>query len=311
MTQFILFGGKGGVGKTTCASATAISSALDGNKTLLISTDPAHSVGDVFKTELDSTEQRLSEEYDLFAKEVDPQDRYTENYQDTMEAIFSEASNLGVDLNSQDFSAFEDGMIGSDELAVLDLFDKYDNSQWDYVVFDTAPTGHTLKMLNLPQILDSVVGTALDIKSRVQSVTGAVSDLFGTNNDTDDEKRLSDVDVEGTKNKLQNVSRILTNPQKTSFYAVMEAEELSLAETSRLESQLESYDIDVQAVFANKVLTDINPDCEMCSAQYETQQAVLEKARSELHSPLLQIEKQKTPPRGKELENIAQRINIS
>ena len=309
MTQFVLFGGKGGVGKTTCASSTAISLALDGRKTMLISTDPAHSVGDVFEQSIGGEETRLSDEYPLFAKEVDPEERYTQNYKDTIETIFSEASALGLDMDSKDFSAFENGMIGSDELAVLDLFAEYDDSEWDCVVFDTAPTGHTLRMLNLPQILDSVVGTAIDIKSKFQSVTGAVSGVFRSDND--DKKRLSDIDVKGTKNKLKRVGEILTDSDKTGFYAVMEAEQLSLEETVRLESQLESYDIDVRSVFVNKLLTDINPNCDMCSSQYESQQDILEEAQSRLNVPLLKIEKQETPPRAEDLEKIARNIDIS
>lgn len=313
MTEFIMFGGKGGVGKTTCASATALSLAKDDHRTLVVSTDPAHSIADVYDIDVGSEPTEVFDDLPLYAREVDPEKRFNENYADTAEAIMNEASKLGIDVNGEDFAAMEGGVIGSDEAAVIDLFAEYDeNDDWDYVVFDTAPTGHTLRMLQLPELLDSVVGTALNFKKKYDSVKGRVTGIIpGGGNGDEDEKDLEDVDVEETRSKMEKVAELLREPGKTQFYAVMEAEELSLLETKRLIGQLNNHEIPVGGVFVNKVLTDINEDCELCSNRRENQQSVINRARADIDLPLLELPLQQDPPRGEDLHPIADKISVS
>lgn len=312
MTEFIMFGGKGGVGKTTCASATALSLAKDNQETLVVSTDPAHSIADVYDEDIGSEPTEIFDDIPLYAREVDPEKRFMDNYADTADAIFNEASKLGIDIDGDDFAGLEGGMIGSDEAAVIDLFSEYDDGErWDYVVFDTAPTGHTLRMLQLPEVLDSVVGKALNVKQKYDSVKGKVSSVIPGGDDADEsDKDLEDVDIEETKNKMERVADILTDPSKTQFYAVMEAEELSLLETRRLESELDEYEIPVGGVFVNKVLKDVNEDCEMCVNRHEEQQKVLEMANEQLDSGLLKLPLQSSPPRGDDLHPIAEKISV-
>jgi arsenite-transporting ATPase len=315
MTEFIMFGGKGGVGKTTCASATALSLAEDGFKTLVVSTDPAHSIADVYDVEIGSEPEQVFENVPLYAREVDPEKRFNENYSDVADAVLNEASKLGVDVDVSEFSDLDGGVIGSDEAAVIDLFAEYDsNDDWDYVVFDTAPTGHTLRMLQLPELLDSVVGTALGFKKKYDSVKGKVTGIIpgsGDGNEEDDKKDLDDIDVEETRNRMEKVAEILRDPSRTQFYAVMEAEELSLLETRRLVAQLNSYEIPVGGVFINKVLTDVNEDCDLCTSRRENQQEVINKANNNLDLPLLELPLQEDPPRGDDLYPIANKISVS
>lgn len=313
MTQFIMFGGKGGVGKTTCASATALSLAKDGNDTLVVSTDPAHSIADVYDEDIGSEPTRIFDDLELFAREVDPEKRFTENYADTAEALANEASKLGINIDGDELDGLEGSIIGSDEAAVIDLFSEYDgNDRWEYVVFDTAPTGHTLRMLQLPEVLDSVVGKALNIKKKYDSVKGRVSSVIPGGDDGDEgDKDLEDVDIEETKNKLERVADILRDPSKTQFYAVMEAEDLSLLETRRLESELHDYEIPVGGVFVNKVLKDVNENCEMCLNRHEEQNRVIEDANKQLDAALLELPLQSSPPRGEDLHPIADKINVS
>jgi arsenite-transporting ATPase len=312
MTEFVMFGGKGGVGKTTCASSTALSLAKDGYETLVVSTDPAHSITDVFEKDIDAEPTRIRDNVPLFAAEVDPKHRFEENYEETAEALINEASNIGVNIDTEKFEGLDGGVIGSDEAAVIDLFNEYNNSdQWEYVVFDTAPTGHTLRMLKLPELLDGVFGTALNIKSRYEDVKGTVTSVIPGNDEDDEEKDLEDVDVEDTKNKLQVVSDLLQDPSKTQFFVVMEAEELSLLETNRLINDLKSYEIHVGGVFINKVLDDIDEDCSLCSSRYKNQQEVIQEANNDIEYPLLQIPLQEDPPRGRDLDSIAETINVS
>lgn len=312
-TEFIMFGGKGGVGKTTCASATALSLAKDGHKTLVVSTDPAHSIADVFDVEIGSKPTPIDDEYELYAVEVDPEERFNENYSSTAKALINEAGRFGIDIDTSEFSDMDGGVIGSDEAAVIDLFAEYDeNQEWDYVVFDTAPTGHTLRMLKLPEILDSTVGTLLNVKTQVDSIKTKVSSIWPRNDEVDEnEPKLEDVDIDETRNKLQRVSELLTDPSRTQFFAVMEAEELSLFETKRLLNQLNTYEIPVGGVFVNKVLQEVNEDCDLCSSRRDSQQSILEEANNSMDVPLLQIPLQGEPPRGDDLHSIADRISVS
>ena len=311
MTKFILFGGKGGVGKTTCASATAISLAKDNHKTLVISTDPAHSIGDVFEKDIEPNPTRVSDEHDLFAIEVDPNHRFTEKYAGTAQALINEAGKLGVNIDTEEFSNLDGGIIGSDEAAVIDLFAEYnDNNEWDYIVFDTAPTGHTLRMLKLPEVLDSTFGTVLNVKSQIDGVRNTVSSLFNNDSkETGDD--LDDVNIDETRNRLKTVSEILIDPDKTQFFAVMEPEKLSLDETKRLLNQLDQYNISAGGVIINKVLSDIDTSCTLCSSRYEQQQSIIKSANKQINPPLLQISLQDSTPTGNKLHNIANKINVS
>lgn len=312
MTEFIMFGGKGGVGKTTCASATALSLAMDDEETLVVSTDPAHSIADVFDTDIGSEPTQVFEEYELYAIEVDPEKRFNDNYADWADAITNEASNLGIDIDGDKFSGMESGVIGSEEAAVIDLFHEFHaEDEWDYVVFDTAPTGHTLKMLKLPELLDGLVGTALNVKSKYDNVKNKVTGIIPGNDDEDDETDIEDVDVEGTREKLEKVGELLQDPQTTQFFPVMEAEEMSFLETDRLLGELDAYNIPVGGVFINKILQDINEDCDLCSLRRDNQQDVIARAESDIEYPLLKIALRGEPPRGDNLKPIAEKIQVT
>ena len=288
MPEFTLYGGKGGVGKTTCASATALADARHGKRTLVVSTDPAHSVGDRFEMSVGATPTSVHDTYPLYAAEIDPQQRLDDNYADTIDALTNEIENLGVDIGDT-FGIDAGDVIGSDELAVVDAFSQYiGDDTWDHVVFDTAPTGHTLKLLQLPDILDSTFGKALQVKSQVESVTNAVSGFF-TGGSDDRERGLSDIDVDSTKSRIERVATVLQNPDQTRFRVVMEPERLSRLETERLLERLESASVHVDQIVVNKVLTDIDTSCTLCSTRRESQQKVLQRTQEQFDQPVTTI----------------------
>lgn len=311
MTQFVLFSGKGGVGKTTCASATSTALANKGNKTLLISTDPAHSISDIFETEIGDTPTPLFKDIPLSAIELDPTEQFEKNYSDTAEALMGEAERFGVDIDVDNIEGADNGIIGSDEAAMIDMFAEYIDSEWDYVVFDTAPTGHTLRMLKLPEVLDSTVGTLLGVKSQVDTVRNTVSRFVSRGGDDDDQKTLDDVDVDGAREKLRNVRDILKNRDKTQFFAVMEAEQLSYNETSRLLDQLRENEMEIGGVIINKVLTDIDEGCSLCSSRKERQQKVIKDAEDNFDVSTAQLPLFESPPTGgQDIREVAEKINL-
>jgi len=285
MPKCLLYGGKGGVGKTTCASASALARARRGDRTLVISTDPAHSLGDVFDAPVKTEPTPVCDDRPLYAVEVDPETRLGEKYAETFDTLVGEIERLGVDLPTRaDLDARS--VVGSDELAAVDLFGRYAaDDDWDRVVFDTAPTGHTLRLLRLPRVLDSTLGRAAEIKSRVDAVTSTVTGLFSG----DDTERLAAVDIDGTRNRIERVAETLHDPERTQFRAVMEPERLSLRETERLLDRLREEDIPVDCVVANKVLEDIDGSCSLCSARRERQADVLSAATDRFDAPLVTV----------------------
>lgn len=308
MSQFILYGGKGGVGKTTCSSATALAIAKQGQRTLVVSTDPAHSISDVFDQEIGSEPTSVSDEYPLSAMEVDPEHRFNENYEDTLDAITNEAESLGLDLGGE-LDIQTEGLVGSDEMAVVDLFSEFiDNNEWDYVVFDTAPTGHTLRMLQLPEVLDKGIGRLLEIKSQFGGLANKVTGFIG-GNDSDDETGIEDVDIDKTKNQMRQVSNVLQDTEQTQFRVVMEPERLSMLETERLLAQLREYEIGVGGIVANKVLQDIDESCSLCSGRRETQQEVLAESGDRFTDiPIVEIPLLEDPNEDGSLEIVAENI---
>ena len=162
-TDIVLYGGKGGVGKTTCAAAHALARSRSGARTLVVSTDPAHSLGDAFERELgpDPTAIRDS----LAAVEVDPETGQ-EAYRGVVEALADEFRSAGLRLDDDDLKRlFEAGLIpGGDEVAALEYVARYADADYDTVVFDTAPTGHTLRLLDLPDVLAETLGVGSRVR---------------------------------------------------------------------------------------------------------------------------------------------------
>ncbi|MEF8786471.1 MAG: ArsA family ATPase [Haloarculaceae archaeon] len=275
MPAVILYGGKGGVGKTTCAAATGWNSADSGEETLVVSTDPAHSLGDVFETDVGSDPTQIKP--GLSAVEVDP-GKGTAQYEALFETLADDLGGAGIDLDEAGLKdLFRSGLVpGSDQLAALTTLDSYaDDDQYDRVVFDTAPTGHTLRLLDLPQAVGTGVETALSVREQVSRKTDAAKTmLFGPyatmGGDDDDERAFTDL-----LDEMERVAALLRNPEQTEFRVVCQPERLVLAETERLVERLRAADVPVGHLVVNRVLTDVNENCARCTAQRDSQQDVL------------------------------------
>ncbi|ERH10748.1 MAG: arsenite-activated ATPase (arsA) [halophilic archaeon J07HX64] len=288
MTEFVLFGGKGGVGKTTLAAASGLVSAREGARTLVVSTDPAHSIGDAYERSVRETPTRVTDEANLYALEIDPRSRFRERYGDTFESVISDVQSLGVDLSSDDVGAVsEEGLVpGADEVAVLDLFAEYnDHDNWEVVVFDTAPTGHTLRLLQLPDVMNTTLGRVLALRDQFSSVTSTVGSLLGRG---DDSPSYSD-QADQLEHLTEEVGERLRDDDRTTFRAVTLAERMSLEETDRLLAELESNEITVDGVLVNKLLQDASEDCPTCWPRYQEQLKLLAEARDRFDLPVREV----------------------
>jgi arsenite-transporting ATPase len=292
MTEFVLYGGKGGVGKTTLAAATGLRSARAGNRTLVVSTDPAHSIADAYESAVGETPTRVTEEADLYALEIDPSERFERRYGDTFERMLDDVQSLGIDLTQGDVSSVtEHGLIpGADEIAVVDLFAEYDDHpDWDVVVFDTAPTGHTLRLLELPDVMDSTMGTLLGMKQQLRSVTSTVSSMLGRGDDDEDESASYGDQMERLQTRMEAVADRLRNGDRTGFRVVTIPERMAVTETERLLGELGASGISVDHVLANKVLQDPSEDCPTCWPRHQSQQAALSTARESFEPAVREV----------------------
>lgn len=282
--EFILYGGKGGVGKTTMAAATGVASAEEGTDTLVVSTDPAHSLSDIFGEPVLVDPTPISAADQLWAVEIDPEEAMAETPLFGDGGGFADAglqNLLGLDAEATP-------MPGADEAAALQqLLGLLDDDRFDRVVIDTAPTGHTLRLLELPEALDSLLGRILQFRERIQGTFESVNP-FG------DDVEGNQANLKAARERVERLRSVLQDPSRTDFRLVMVPESLSVRETSRLRDRLQGYEVPVGTLVVNRVMeapeqvTDVSPDtfvtpdledCAFCRRRWAVQQDALEEAQ--------------------------------
>jgi arsenite-transporting ATPase len=296
-TQFYLFAGKGGVGKTSIAAATALFYSNAGKKTLIISTDPAHSLADSFETKIGGDIVKVNK--NLFAVEIDPQKAMSE-YKEKLAPKMDKIDFLkGLDLG--DAFDFAGNTPGIDELAAFDKFLQYMQSkEYDIIVFDTAPFGHTIRFLSLPDLLDSWVGKMISIRLKLAGVMNTFKKLLPFGEDEGDTK-LGTEELEKIKNRIAEARTILGDRKRTHFNLVMIPEAMSIYESERSVKILGEYGIPVYSVFVNQLIPD-NRKCVFCSERRKVQQERLKEIRNKFRGlEILQIPLYKKEVKGLEM----------
>ena len=290
--EYVLYGGKGGVGKTTCAAATALASARDGTATLVVSTDPAHSLSDTLETTIPPEPTRIREDVPLFAAEIDPEAAVGEGPLGMEDDALGGLG--GGPVGDDDPIGGEDGLLGesmpgADEAAAMRMLLEYiDDDRFDRVVVDTAPTGHTLRLLELPETMDSMVGTVLQLRERFSGIMDSITGMVGGDDEEDDPEAGME-DLEALSEQIERLRAILRDPTRTDFRVVMVPETLSVVESERLLAQLTEFRIPVSTIVVNRVMQDPSEvlgrevdipgpnhaDCEFCARRWEVQQDAL------------------------------------
>ena len=268
-TTFIFVGGKGGVGKTSISSATALWLAGQGKKTLIVSTDPAHSLSDSLEVNIGHYPVQINE--NLFAVEIDP-DKAMEEKQRALESRKSMASAdqlMGLDFLGEQMD-LASASPGADEAAAFEVFlSVMTSNEYDVVVFDTAPTGHTLRLLSFPEIMDSWVGKLMKAKAALGNATNALKNIIPFM-DADDDLQTRQ-ELEETKKQIDEAKAVLSDPDRTTFKMVVIPEEMSIYESERAIEALNKYDITTDSIIVNQVMPDIS-DCDFCHSRYMLQQ---------------------------------------
>jgi arsenite-transporting ATPase len=282
MRKFVFFGGKGGVGKTTVSSAYALKCANAGLDTLVVSTDPAHSTSDVFDQQFTDTPQPVDGVDGLWAMEIDPEEEVEEHLMETKRALGSQVSaGLVNEIDRQIEMAHQTP--GAYESALFDRFIDVmkESEEYDRVVFDTSPTGGTLRLLSLPEFLEGWVERLL--MKRKQSVKLFERAAIGNN----EPRRMMDGDpiiarLEARKEQFEFAGETLRDD--ASFFLVVNPDELSIRETRRAVEQLRDYDLDVRGLVVNKLAPEPDDDEEGTAAQFLRERVETERERlRELH----------------------------
>ncbi|MCG2827856.1 TRC40/GET3/ArsA family transport-energizing ATPase [Methanothermobacter sp. K4] len=304
-TTFVFIGGKGGVGKTTISAATALWMARSGKKTLVISTDPAHSLSDSLEREIGHTPTMITD--NLYAVEIDPEVAM-EEYQAKLREQASMNPGMGLDMlqDQMDMASMSPGI---DEAAAFDQFLRYmTTDEYDIVIFDTAPTGHTLRLLSFPELMDSWVGKMIKIRRQIGSMAKAFKNILPFMGDEEEEDRALQ-DMEATKKQINAAREVMSDPERTSFKMVVIPEEMSIYESERAMKALEKYSIHADGVIVNQVLPE-DSDCEFCNARRKLQQERLKQIREKFSDQVVaEVPLLKEEAKGIEtLEKIARQL---
>jgi arsenite/tail-anchored protein-transporting ATPase len=255
VTKFIFFSGKGGVGKTSMACTTAVYHADRGNKTLIVTTDPAANLSDVFEQNIGHNVTKIEGLDNLYAMEIDPFEatkEYKERSLAPMRELFDEEL----------LKIAEEQLSGpcTEEMASFDKFiDFMEDETYDVIVFDTAPTGHTIRLLELPVDWSKHIEEAS--KGSGQTCMGPVAL------------------IEDSKKKYDDAISKLRDMKKTDFTFVMQPEQTSLQETIRSSAELKKLGINTSEIIINGLIPAeeaVNP---FFKQRYNMQQEYVDKAK--------------------------------
>ncbi len=289
----LLFTGKGGVGKTTVAAATALQSADRGLRTIVISTDPAHSLADAFDVTLETEPRQIAP--NLFGQQLDAQDRMEESWAEIKQYLIEVFDWAGVDgIQAEELAVLP----GLDEIfALADIKDFADSGEWDVLVVDCAPTAETIRLLSLPDVLSWYMDRIFPAGRKVNRMLGPVL------------SRVTNLPIAGDSvfgatrrfyDRLDGVKDLLCDREHASIRLVVNPEKLVIAEARRTYTYLALFGYRVDAVIANRLLPDAitDPWFDQWKANHATHLAEIEESFAPL--PILTAELASTEPVGLE-----------
>ena len=251
--RIIIYTGKGGVGKTSVSVATAMKCAERGLRTIIISTDSAHSLSDSVDFQIGPAIRKISQNLD--GLEIDILRELEENWNDIRKYIFSFFSSQGMDEISAKEMAIFPGMEFIAALFYLGRF--YANDEYDVVIVDTAPTADTLRLLSFPDVADwyfqHFYGLMKNFIRLARVTVGKVVSI-----PLPPEQVMQE--FERFNLRIKNVRQILTNPEITSVRLVTNPEKMVISETMRAYTYLSLYNLTVEALIVNRVYKKNAPE---------------------------------------------------
>lgn len=284
MSNIVFFGGKGGVGKTTSASAYSVAMARRGERVLLVSTDPAHSTSDIFEQKIGPEIVTIRENLD--GLEIDPEREATaylkgirENLQQVISPIIVDEIKRQLDAASVSPGTHEAALFDKMIAIINDTSDTY-----DHLVFDTAPTGHTIRLLTLPELLNGWIASL--IKKRRSALQYHEMAFAGYQKDIFDDPVIKI--LTRRRNQIDNARNIMIDQSRLSFTFVLNAERLPIEETKKAVAALEKYKIPIKGLVVNRILPD-NPTDDFWREKKRLEGEYLERIRREFKGKQLTL----------------------
>ena len=257
--EVLFFGGKGGVGKTTCAAAMALAASRAGRKVLLVSTDPAHSTSDIFERPIGADPTELLP--NLWGLEIDAATesaRYVREVKDRVRDLFGHAI-LKEAYKQIDLAA---SMPGAEEVALFDRMGgliRGEDARFNLVIFDTAPTGHTLRLVKMPELMDAWI----------RALTRSRRAMLGVEGDDKNDPIL--VSLKDRFDRLQGLRARLMSGRTSAFVLVLIPERLPIEETARALTQLDETGVKVGGLVVNRVLPRETSDAFLAARRAQEQ----------------------------------------
>jgi len=247
--RVLLFTGKGGVGKTTVAAATAVGAARGGSRTLVMSTDPAHSLADSFDVEIGEHATPIAP--NLWAEQINAQGRLETNWREIQDYFVQLMNWAGVEtIQAEELSVIP----GLDEIfSLIDVKTHVEGGRFDVLVVDCAPTAETLRLLSLPEVMNWYIGRIFPVQRRV---TRGVRPIV---------TRMTSLPIAGDRffaaverlhRNLDAVHRILTDERSSTVRLVVNPEKMVIAEARRTYTYLGLFGYRVDGVIVNRIIPE-------------------------------------------------------
>jgi len=248
--QWVFVGGKGGVGKTTTSCCLGVQLAKSRTKVLIVSTDPAHNLSDAFCQKIGREPTPIEGFDNLSAMEIDANNDMEEMQRNMNEQGTEDDGGLSAMM-----SELTNSIPGIDEaMSFSELMKQVQGMDFDVVVFDTAPTGHTLRLLSFPTILEKALGKVMELKDRFGGLIGQATAMMGGGNNPGITQDAILGRLEETRAVINKVNDMFQDPAMTTFVCVCIPEFLSIYETERLVQELSKFGIDSHNIVVNQVL---------------------------------------------------------
>lgn len=308
--KYYMLGGKGGVGKTSCAASLAVKFANHGHPTIVVSTDPAHSLSDSFAQDLTGGSLVSVEGVNspLFALEISPE-KAREEYRSVSQknggtGVKDFMDSMGLGMIAEQLGELKLGELldtpppGLDEAIaiskVMQFVESEEYNMFSRIIFDTAPTGHTLRLLSLPDFLDASIGKIMKLKKKISSATSAIKSVFGQEEPRED---ASDK-LEKLRERMVKVRELFRDTESTEFVIVTIPTVMAVSESSRLCASLKKESVPVRRLVVNQILPPSASDCKFCAVKRKDQKRSLDMIQNDpelrdlklIQAPLVDVE---------------------
>lgn len=301
--KLILIGGKGGVGKTTCAAALALHFSGMGRKTLVISSDPTPSLSDIFETTIGDRETPVQGVQDLHGIEISSEvvlDMWRKRFGPEIYEIISSFADLDYDF--VDYIGTAPGI--EEEYMLNYILDLVEGGQYDLVIWDTAPAGHTLRLLHLPQILlkhlEAATKFYLNIYSYFEKVKDSVRLRKG---------RRSLLEIISTWESLaEKIVRFIRDQTKTTFVLVTIPEALGVKQTERIIKDFDEYQLTVRYLIVNHIID--HADCPFHKIKQKMQRMYLRVLEENYGNRIQMVHLPESPQEVKGIDRIKEVAQI-